>query len=227
MQDTTPSQDKAAESHRLIHLILIDRNEIMRYGIRTILMQTTEFHILCEAATPESLPASQPGDIADIIIWAIGPDETNLLSIQQQLAQRFPNAKLMLLASGIEEQTLLTISQTTGASCLMKDVKATELIQSLRMLNTGTQVIFSSCSTFPFEKITQRSDSEMTTDFGSLTKKERKLVEMIALGHTNKEIAITMNVSEKTIKNYISRIFDKLHVTRRSQVAALFGAGKI
>ncbi len=199
----------------------------MRHGIRTILMETAEFHIMCEAASPESLPASQPGDIADIIIWAIGPDKTNLLSIQQQLAQRFPNAKLMLLASGIEEQTLLTISQTTGASCLMKDVKATELIQSLRMLNTGTQVIFSSCSTFPFEKITQFSDSEMTTDFGSLTKKERKLVEMIALGHTNKEIAITMNVSEKTIKNYISRIFDKLHATRRSQVAALFGAGKI
>jgi len=227
MQKLTPVQGKASQSNSLIHLILIDRNEIMRHGIRTILEKTSEFHIICEAASPESLPASQPGEIADIIIWAIGPDETNLLNIQQKLAQRFTNAKLMLLASGIEEQTLLSISQTTGASCLMKDVKATELTQSLRMLNTGAQVFFSSCSTFPLEKVNQVSDSDLTTDFGSLTKKERKLVEMIALGNTNKEIAMTMNVSEKTIKNYVSKIFSKLHVTRRSQVAALFGAGKI
>jgi len=224
---TTSEQFEAPQRNRLIRLILIDQSEIMRHGIRTVLEETKEFQVADEADTPETLLAHPPREAVDIIIWVIGQNESTLLNVPQQLTQHFTNAKLMLLTSGIEEQTLLTISQLTGASCLMKEVKATELIQGLRMLNTGAQVIFSSRSTFPFENVNQVSGSDQNADFDSLTKKERKLVEMIAQGLTNKEIAKTMNVSEKTIKNYVSRIFDKLHVTRRSQLAALFGAGKI
>ncbi|MCA9473631.1 MAG: response regulator transcription factor [Nitrospirales bacterium] len=212
-----------------IRLILIDENELMRTGMRTVLEKTAEFEIACEYDTPEDSLSAKSTEPVDILIWAISPENVNPLKTYRQLAKRYTHAKFMLLACSAEKQVFLTVSHMEDTSCMLKNIKAAELIRCLRLLHTGIPVLSSNLSDLLLQEAQWRSNAghHDQSSMETMTEKEKHIAVMIAQGLTNKEIAENLNLSEKTIKNYISHLFGKLHVTRRSQIASLIGSGKL
>ncbi len=206
-----------------IRIVLADDQLIFRVGCRVSLEGYADFSLLGEttvAQSPEAVLRLRP----DIVI--LGVTETNGLHLE--LVRRFtkdhPTTRVVLLSVQQGGMAARDALQAGAAGYLLRGCCQEELGTAIRIVaQQGTYVD----RTLALDSLMapHKSNSAGTTArFSLLSPQERKLLPLLAAGKTNKEIAADMNLSEKTVKNYLVRLYRKCGVTRRSQAASLFVA---
>src|ERR1700730_7801603 len=207
-----------------IRLMLVDDHEVVRLGLRALFSQTDAIEVIAEAATVADAVKAAAKHSPDLVLMDLRlPDGTGLDACRVILSAN-PSTRVMFLTSHSDEEAVISTVLAGAAGYLLKEIGAKALINAIEIVHGGqsildpkvTRAVLHRVSLLAGDAAPKRSTAE------KLSPQERRILALVVEGKTNKEIAKTLGLSDKTIKNYLSNAFQKLTVRRRSQAAALF-----
>ncbi len=211
-----------------ITLIIIDEQAFFRAGVRQVLSQQPDFKILdCDPAQdPLGLIEANLPDVA-----LLGSDLTTLsgLELGRKITRYYPNTKVIMLSPNPNDEELFEVIKSAAVACLNKNTAAEELVSTIRRAYRGEYPINESLITRPkvakhvlkqFQDILSVG-KPIETVIAPLTHRETQILNYIAEGNTNKQIAHILGISEQTIKSHVSAILRKLNANDRAHAVAL------
>jgi DNA-binding NarL/FixJ family response regulator len=198
-------------------VLLADDHRMFRQGLRELLERKTNFDVVGEATTGREVLAQVAALRPDIVLLDIQMPEMNGVAVARQLAQTHPDLKIVMLTMYREDQHLVEAIQAGARGYLLKDADAAELIRVLERVRRGESALDATLTARVFEAMRRLSDQQQ--EHAQLTERERDILELVAEGHDNRTIALRLHLSEKTIGNRMSDIFQKLGVANRTQAA--------
>jgi two-component system response regulator DevR len=204
-----------------IRLLLVDDSEVVRTGLRALLGDEAALELVGEAGSVATAVVAASRFKPDIVLMDIRlPDGTGFEACRQIL-RVLPDTRVLVLTSVVDE-TLVDEAIRSGAhGYLLKEIDRRGLLQAIMDVAAGKSILDPAVTARVMQLV--KDGSGATRDaLAVLSPQERKVLALIAEGHTNKEVGNVLGLAEKTVKNYLSNVFEKLHVSRRAQAAALF-----
>lgn len=206
-----------------VRVLLVDDSEVVRMGLRSLLGAEPSLEIVGEAgnvAGAVELCARAKPDVALLDIRL--PDGTGIDACRQILL-RLPETRVLILTSVVDDVLVGDAIRAGAHGYLLKEINGQGLVQAILDVAAGRQVLDPAATARVMQLVKAETGAGRDRDpLAGLSPQERRVLALVAKGCTNKEAAVTMGLTEKTVKNYLSTVFEKLRVTRRSQAAALF-----
>jgi len=205
--------------HRMTatRILLADDHRMFRQGLRDMIERKTAFEVVGEAGTGQEALALTAQLQPDIVLLDIQMPHGNGVAVAQQLARTQPQVKIVMLTMYREDQQLVDAIQAGARGYLLKDADAAELISVLERVARGESALDPALTARVFDAMRRLSDQEQ--ERAQFTERERDILELVAQGHDNRTIALRLHLSEKTVGNRMSDIFQKLQVANRTQAA--------
>ena len=210
------------DAQHLYRIVLIDDSRMARLGLREQLNRTAEFRLVGEAASMteglELIEKLTP----DLVLLDISlPDGSGVHACSRLVAGR-PDTRVLIL-SVYDDPAVIREAIAAGAQgYVLKDTPVAMWRKALRRAAGSGVVLGPQLIGLVLMEVREMANGLTTACMGDLSPQERRLLPLVAEGRTNKEIAVALSLSDKTVKNYISNMYSKLGVTRRSQVATLY-----
>lgn len=206
-----------------VTLVLVDDSELVRTGLRTLLGASPALRILGEAASvAEGLACIQKFRPQVALLDIRLPDGTGF-DICERLPDFPEGPRVLFLTSVVDDALVARAIESGAAGYLLKEIDGKGLERAILDVAAGRSILDPEVTARVMRLARQGGPVD---PLGVLSPQEQRVLAGIAEGGTNKEIATQLGLSEKTVKNYVANIFDKLHVTRRSQAVALFVAAR-
>lgn len=204
-----------------LRLVIVDDSEVVRMGLKTLLETEASFSLVGEAGSVATAVETALRTKPDLVLLDIRlPDGTGFDACRRIL-EKLPETRVLILTS-VAEETMVDDAIRAGANgYLLKEVNGRALIQAIHDVAAGKSILDPAITERVLALIRSNAPGTRNT-LESLSPQERRVLALIAEGRTNKEVASEMGLAEKTVKNYLSTVFEKLHVSRRSQAAALY-----
>jgi two-component system response regulator DevR len=197
---------------------LVDDAEIMRRGLVDLLGETSEFAIVGEATTAAEALAQLPLIRPDVaVIEARLPDGSGI-EVCREIRLRVPEVNCLMLSTLDSDDALFDSIIAGAAGYVLKNIAGKDLVDNLRTVAAGRSLLDPSITSRVLQRL--REGNEREERLGKLTDQERRILELIGGGLTNRQIAEEIHLAEKTVKNYVSNMLAKLGMERRTQAAA-------
>ena len=204
------------------HVFIVNPQELVRVGIRTLLESVTDFTVVGEASQrPEALPLIlqlKP----DIVMLDLRMQGGKGIETAKELLSQLPSTRVLFLADTLDDTILLSAVATGAHGYVLQDAGTDTLLHALRTITKGQSYLDPGMTRHTFAYLRKLADREPERGRQLLSPQEQRLLPLIAQGKTNKEIAAALGLSDKTVKNYLANVYTKLHLTRRSQAAAFY-----
>jgi DNA-binding NarL/FixJ family response regulator len=204
-----------------VRVFLLDDHEVVRRGVRDLLETQDDFDVVGEAATAEEglsrIPPTQP----DVAIIDMRLPDGNGVEVCREIRSRDPRIQCLILTSFADDEALFDAIMAGAAGYLLKQIKGTDLVDAIRRVAAGQSLLDPEVTARVLERL--RNGPEEDERLARLTEQERKILDLIAEGLTNRQIAERIYLAEKTVKNYVSNLLSKLGMERRTE-AAVFAA---
>ena len=204
-------------------IVLIDDHEMVRRGLRALLHLEPDMAIVGEAATVADGVAAVERLAPQMVLLDVKLPDASVTEACRRLLAVAPKLRILVLTSYAENSTVMAAVQNGAHGYILKDVRMDDLIRAIRTVAGGHGYLDPRVTQQALHWI--RTSSHLgTTSKGTsrLSPQERLILPLLAEGKTNKEIAVQLRLSDKTVKNYLANIFDKLHVKRRTEAVAWF-----
>jgi two-component system response regulator DevR len=203
-----------------IRLVLVDDSEVVRLGLRALLGAERSLEIVGEGSSVATGVAACVKHKPDVALLDLRlPDGTGFDACRQIL-RRLTETRVLMLTS-VADDTLVDEAIRAGAhGYLLKEVNSRALIQAITDVAAGKSILDPAVTARVMQFM--KAGGSTRDVLASLSPQESRVLALIAQGKTNKEAGNEMNLTEKTVKNYLSNIFEKLHVSRRAQAAAIY-----
>lgn len=213
---TTASSD----SNR-VSLVLVDDSEVVRLGLRSLLNTDPRIDLVGEASTVASAVETCQRLMPAVVLLDIRlPDGTGIDACRQIL-KRWEHTRVLILTSVVDE-TIVDESIRAGAhGYLLKEVDGRGLINAIHDVAQGKSIL-DPAITARVMQLVKAGSTGGRDPLAALSPQEKRVLALIAEGCTNKEVGVKLGLSEKTVKNYLSTIFEKLHVSRRAEAAVIY-----
>ncbi len=205
-----------------VRVFLLDDHELVRRGVRDLLWAHDDMTVVGEADTAEEalrqIPQLKP-DVA-VLDVRLGDDDSamNGIEVCREIRSAHPEVACIMLTSYADDEALLTAIMAGAAGYVLKQIHGTDLVNAVRRVAAGDSLLDPATA----ERVLERLRSPSTADdpLAVLTPQERRILDLIAEGQTNRQIGEAMFLAEKTVKNYVSNLLAKLGMERRTQAAA-------
>ena len=203
----------------MISVFLVDDHEVVRRGVADLLEEDPELTVVGQAATMAQALARIPAVRPDVAVLDLRLPDGNGVELCRELRSELPELNCLILTSYTDEQAMLDAILAGAGGYVVKDIRGMELVESVRRVGTGESLLDNRAAAALMSRL--RAAAEPRGPLGELTEQERRLLELIGEGLTNRQIAERMFLAEKTVKNYVSRLLAKLGLRRRTQAAIL------
>ncbi|MFI1917988.1 response regulator [Nocardia sp. NPDC020380] len=204
----------------MVNVFLVDDREIVRRGVRELVDAETDLAVVGEAGSCAQARARIPALRPDIAVLDIRLPDGDGIALCRDLLVSRPGMKCLILTSFADEQAMLAAVLAGAGGFVPEDIRGPELVGAIRDVGAGRMLLDQRASAAVLARL--RTPAAAAGDpLEALTARERMLLAHIRDGLTNREIAARVFLSEKTVKNYVSRLLAKLEVERRTQAAVL------
>ncbi len=202
-----------------IRVFLVDDHELVRRGIREVLSVQPDIEVVGEASTGEEalarIGAAQP-DVA-VLDVRLGEDDISGIEVCRDVRSRFPEVACVMLTAFADDDALMASVMAGAAGYLLKQIRGPQLVDSVHRLAAGESLLDANIVTKVLDRLRAPADDPLAV----LTPQERRILDLIAEGRTNRQIGEELFLAEKTVKNYVSNLLSKLGLHRRTEAAAL------
>jgi two-component system response regulator DevR len=211
-----------ASPSRPVRLALVDDSELVRIGLRTLLgLHLEKIEIVAEAATAAEASLLIPPARPDVVLLDMRLPDANGVEVCRRLLAALPSSRVLFLTSSVDDDLIADSIRAGASGYLLKEINGQELVRAILTVAAGGQAIDSAVTARLMRLV--RGDGALAPGSGeALNANDRRLLALLAEGKTNKEIGVALGLAEKTIKNYLTVLFDKLGIERRSQAAAYY-----
>lgn len=203
-----------------INVLIADDHSLLRQGLKQILELENDIVVIAQASNGNEAVQYAEEYKPDVILMDINMPGLNGLQAIAEIKQKKLSSKIIVLTIHEDREYLFKTLQMGAEGYVLKDAEPAVLIEAIRNVNTGQSYIQPNMTmelVKEFNRVTLH-DKEKHED-NNLTSREIEVLELIAEGMINKEIARQLYISEKTVKNHVSNIFRKLNVSDRTQAA--------
>ncbi|MBP1706132.1 MAG: LuxR family transcriptional regulator [Chloroflexi bacterium] len=178
---------------RPLRLLVVDDHEVVRQGLVALLDRRERFQVVAEAGTVEEALDAARRFLPDLVIMDVRLPDGSGIEACREIRSELPKTRVVMLTSYPDEEAVLSAIIAGASGYLLKQIRARDLVTSLESVGRGESL---------------------------LDPAVQKILQLVAEGKTNKEIAAEVFLSDKTVKNYVSSILSKLNLQRRAQAAA-------
>lgn len=207
---------------RPIRLLLVDDHEVVRLGLRTLFNRSATVEVVGEAGTMASALSEALQLKPDVVLMDIRlPDGDGIEACREIRAER-PETRVLFLTSYSDDTALLSTMFAGAAGFLLKEIGGSALVQAVEAVARGQSIFDPAAVRRLITQLQPQKGEEPPPPEDQLSPRDERILALVAEGMTNKEIARELGLSDKTIKNLLSVIFQKLRISRRSQAAAFF-----
>jgi DNA-binding NarL/FixJ family response regulator len=205
-----------------IRILVVDDHEVVRLGLRTLLGQVPHLEIVGEAGTAATAVTETERLKPHVVLLDIRlPDASGFDACRQ--IQRLPgDTRVLILTSVATDETVFEAIAAGADGYLLKEIDSAGLLSAIEKVASGQSILDPAVTGRVISKMRQGAEPESKSRINLLSAQERRVLALVAEGKTNKEIAADMGLSDKTVKNYLSNLLDKLQMSRRAQAAAFF-----
>jgi two-component system, NarL family, response regulator DevR len=203
----------------MLTVFLVDDHEMVRRGVADLLDEEPDLTVVGQASSVSEALARVPALAPDVVVLDVRLPDGNGVELCRELRSRLPELRCLMLTSYTDEDAMLEAILAGAGGYVIKDIKGLALLSAVRTVGAGRSLLDNRAAAALMSQL--RSNAEEEGPLAGLTGQERSLLELIGEGLTNRQIAERMFLSEKTVKNYVSRVLAKLGMQRRTQVAVL------
>ena len=205
-----------------IRLLLVDDHQVVLVGLRTVLHNRNGIAVVGEAGSRADAVRAAKRLKPDIILMDVRlPDGSGVEACRDILA-RHPTMRVIFLTSFTDDEFALTAVLAGAQGYVLKNIDSDLLVQSIRAVFKGQSLLSPALTQRALIRMKAEPAQAGPVRKRSLAPQEERVLALVAEGLTNKEIGAALQLSDKTVKNYLSNMFQKLHITRRAQAATFF-----
>ncbi len=198
-------------------VFLLDDHEIVRRGLRDLLEAEEDLEVVGEAGTAEQALGRIPATRPEVAVLDVRLPDGNGIEVCREIRSRHPEVRCLMLTSFADDEALFAAIMAGASGYVLKQVRGTDLVDAVRRVGRGESLLDPSLTGKVLERLRAKPEED---ELAGLTDQERRILDLIAEGHTNRQIAESIFLAEKTVKNYVSNLLSKLGMSRRSEAAA-------
>jgi DNA-binding NarL/FixJ family response regulator len=200
-----------------IRVFLLDDHELVREGVRSLLESDDEIEVVGEAGTAADALTRAPLAKPDVAILDVRLEDGNGIEVCRELRSLMPDLSCLMLTSFADDEALYSSVMAGAAGFVLKQIKARDLIEDVKKVAAGASLMDPRAVARVIERIANPPKAESA--LSGLSPQEGRILDLIADGKTNRQIAEAMFLSENTVKNYITSLLRKLRMTSRTEAA--------
>jgi two-component system, NarL family, response regulator DevR len=200
-----------------ISVFLLDDHEVVRTGLRALLETEDDIVVVGEAGTVAEALTAIPEAAPDVAILDVRLPDGSGIEVCRQVRSDHPDLVCLMLTSYADDEALLAAVMAGAAGYVLKQIGGTDLVADIRRVANGGSLIDPALTHRVLERL--REGAEEGKRLASLTPQERRILDKIAEGRTNRQIGEELYLAEKTVKNYVSNLLSKLGMERRTEAA--------
>ncbi|MEV7085487.1 response regulator transcription factor [Streptomyces sp. NPDC093085] len=219
----TPDRVPAGSPGRPVRVFLVDDHEVVRRGVRDLLDAEEDIEVVGEAASAGRALARGPALRPDVAVLDVRLPDGDGITVCRELRSRLPGLACLVLTSFDDDEALLDAIMAGAAGYVLKEIKGTDLVAAVRVVAAGRSMLDPATTARLMSSLRgEEADEPREPDaLSGLSPREAEILGLIGEGLTNRQIGRRLYLSEKTVKNHISRLLAKLGVERRIQAAVL------
>jgi len=201
-------------------ILLVDDHDIVRLGLMTLLNDQPDMEVVGEASTAAEAVNATERLSPDVALMDIRLPGEGGIEATRQITAKFINTKVVMLTSFADDELVMRAIHAGAAGYVLKQVGNDELLRAIRAAGRGEAVLDPSTTARLLTRVREAERKSEEDAFRNITDREMDVLQHLARGRTNTEIGKLLNLSEKTVGNYISSMFEKLHLNNRIELAA-------
>ncbi|MEY2819249.1 MAG: hypothetical protein RL275_2712 [Chloroflexota bacterium] len=201
-------------------ILLVDDHDIVRLGLMTLLNDQPDMEVIGEASTAAEAVREVASLIPDVVLMDIRLPGEGGIEATRQVTAKFPNVKVVMLTSFADDELVMHAISAGAVGYVLKQVGNEELIRAIQAAARGEALLDPSTTARLLSRVREADRKAQEDAFRELSDREMDVLVHLAKGKTNAEIASLLNLSEKTVGNYVSNMFEKLHLNNRIELAA-------
>ncbi len=202
----------------------MDDHEVVRLGLKGLLNRNPGFTVVSEAGSVQESVEKAAQTKPDVIIMDVRLPDGSGVEACRRILKDHPEMKIIMLTSFPDDDVVIEAILAGASGFVLKEIKGNSLVEAVEKVAQGQSLLDPNVTKNVLQYMKKREDgvSERLEDL--LTPRELKVLSLVAEGKTNKEIGDELYLSERTVRNHLSRVLHKLNVNNRAQAAALFAA---
>ncbi|AXG78965.1 response regulator [Streptomyces paludis] len=203
-----------------ITVFLLDDHEVVRRGVFELLSVEDDIEVVGEAGTAADAMARIPATRPDVAVLDVRLPDGSGVEVCREIRSRDENIKCLMLTSFADDEALFDAIMAGASGYVLKAIRGNELLTAVRDVAAGRSLLDPVATARVLERLRNGKDPKGDDRLADLTDQERRILDLIGEGMTNRAIGEQLHLAEKTIKNYVSSLLAKLGMERRSQAAA-------
>lgn len=214
-----PAASPSTAVSRPIRVLICDDHEVVREGLRALLAGRSDMQVVAEAGSAAEALEAAMREAPDVVIMDVRLPDGSGVEACRAIRDAIPTARVIMLTSYADDEALYASIVAGAAGYLLKQTRGRALVEAIDAVAKGRALLDPDVTAKVLERV-RRGRPEEDPALASLTDQERRVLVHLAEGRTNREIGVVLFLSEKTVKNYVSRILEKLGLHRRAEAAA-------
>jgi two-component system response regulator DevR len=202
-----------------IRVFLLDDHEVVRRGVRDMLETAPDLVVVGEASTAADALAAVPTLAPHVAVLDVRLPDGDGVSVCRDLRSQLPELACLMLTSFADDEALIDAIMAGASGYVLKQIHGADLVNAIRTVAAGHSMLDAGTTAQVMERL--RSGSRTEDPLSSLSDQERRILDLIGEGLTNRQIGERIFLAEKTVKNYVSNLLAKLGLQRRTQAAVM------
>ncbi|MDX2543020.1 response regulator [Streptomyces sp. WI04-05B] len=203
-----------------ITVFLLDDHEVVRRGVHELLSVEDDIEVVGEAGTAADALVRIPATRPDVAVLDVRLPDGSGVEVCREIRSRDAGVKCLMLTSFADDEALFDAIMAGASGYVLKAIRGHELLAAVRDVAAGRSLLDPVATARVLERLRDGGGPKGDERLADLTERERRILDLIGEGLTNREIGERLHLAEKTIKNYVSGLLSKLGMQRRSQAAA-------
>ncbi|WP_284436733.1 response regulator transcription factor [Streptomyces sp. TUS-ST3] len=202
-----------------VRVFLLDDHEVVRRGVHELLSVEGDIEVVGEAGTAADALTRIPATRPDVAVLDVRLPDGSGVEVCREIRSRDESVKCLMLTSYADDEALFEAIMAGASGYVLKAIRGSELLDAVRGVAAGRSLLDPVATARVLERL-RNGGTGQNDELARLTGQERKILDLIGEGLTNRQIGERLHLAEKTIKNYVSSLLSKLGMERRSQAAA-------
>lgn len=210
----------------MINILIVDDHQLFREGVKRILDYEESFNVVAEGDDGSEVIELYQQHQPDVVLMDINMPKMNGVEATKMLVQQFPSAKVIMLSIHDDESYVTHALQSGALGYMLKEMDAVEIVEAIKVVSNGGSYLHPKVTYNLVQEFKRLSESENRGSFQQmeirrplhlLTKRECEVLQLLTEGQSNRTIGESLYISEKTVKNHVSSILQKMNVNDRTQ----------
>ncbi|MGQ0831075.1 MAG: response regulator [Microthrixaceae bacterium] len=199
-----------------VRVFLLDDHEVVRRGVRELIEGEEDMVVVGEAGTAEEATGRIPATSPNVAVLDVRLPDGDGIEVCRDIRSKHPEIACIMLTSFADDEAVYAAIMAGAAGYVLKQVRGSDLVDGIRRVATGESLLDPSVTTRLLDRLRNHGGDD---ELAALSEQERKILDLIAEGLTNRQIGERMFLAEKTVKNYVSNLLSKLGMSRRTEAA--------